>query len=469
MDGGVPQLNATKTQESLNNKKNRRESVVKFAKNTSGVAQPCDTGNGHVRMGNWTKRMSQDKNKTYYTPSTGVIVVVGKKLQELRDKGDLLIAATKYDCICWIAAIYNSITYKSFDRKSIVQSFQIPGWVCNKQIGVDLEAVYNTFKGLRTIEMREKWDQDLPRLIKDVLEHGRVLESTFDELEYPVDTDSNGKEYPLSTALYTQHSRQRCTVMTHDKNCEGFRLAEEGNIESRESAEVAIANEQNWRSYILEKNAIVEQLVQDNLESVDGVDSFTGLIGEYTTEDYVPDEIIKLFEKRGVPTDAFVRARCTTSQHDSSFKAPKNKGKAEKVIEYLQKKRDNPHIELTPEYDCWVLRAAECCRKPVILSETVEASEERTSSDAETEADEQPIAISNPIDIVGNSPLLLEASRCFVGCTMQTEVDAVVRKQIDVAMAKVKSRYEFFKNHDIPNTTELQYHWALGAFEENIR
>jgi hypothetical protein len=256
--------------------------------------------------------------------------------------------------------------------------------------------------------------------------------------------------------------------MTHDKNCEGFRLAEEGNIESRESAEVAIANEQNWRSYILEKNAIVEQLVQDNLESVDGVDSFTGLIGEYTTEDYVPDEIIKLFEKRGVPTDAFVRARCTTSQHDSSFKAPKNKGKAEKVIEYLQKKRDNPHIELTPEYDCWVLRAAECCRKPVILSETVEASEERTSSDAETEADEQPIAISNPIDIVGNSPLLLEASRCFVGCTMQTEVDAVVRKQIDVAMAKVKSRYEFFKNHDTPNTTELQYHWALGAFEENI-
>lgn len=465
MDGGVPQMNATKKQASLNSKKRRNERLVKFSKNTSGVAQPCDTGNGHVRLGVHTKTMGADK--TNYSPSTGVITVVEKKLQELRDSEDLVITSSKNDCIVGIASIYNSIASKSFDRKSIIQSFQVPGWLCSKQQGVDLDVAYNQYKGPRTIELREQWDRDLPVLIQDMLRHGRVLESTFDRLGYPNDMDQSGTEYPLSAAVITQHHRQRCTIMTNEELSEGFRLAEVGNIVSNESAEAAVAGEQNWRTDILEKNAIVEELILDSFGGEEIGDSIVDVIANVTTEDFIPDDMVKLFGRRGVPTDAFVRARCSTSQHDNSFKPPKSKGKADKVIEYLQKKSQNPFMELTADNDCWVLRAVQCCRQPVILSETI-ATEQVDEVAASNETEEQPLNILNPIAIVDNSPLLLEAYECFLGYTLQSDIDADTRKRIVVAVKLIARRFSFYKNHSLPNTREVRSHWTLAAYEENM-
>ena len=57
MDGGVPQLTATKDPANLDRKVARNEDVVKFSKNTSALVLSCDVGNGFVRVGHWAKNI----------------------------------------------------------------------------------------------------------------------------------------------------------------------------------------------------------------------------------------------------------------------------------------------------------------------------------------------------------------------------------------------------------------------------
>ena len=60
LDGGVPQMKATMDPKSLDEKVKRLKIQVKIAKNTSGVFQPCDVGNGHVRLGHWVRQIGPD-------------------------------------------------------------------------------------------------------------------------------------------------------------------------------------------------------------------------------------------------------------------------------------------------------------------------------------------------------------------------------------------------------------------------
>ena len=90
LDGGVPQMKATMDPKSLDEKVKRLKIQVKIAKNTSGVFQPCDVGNGHVCLGHWVRRLGPDD-----VPHLGIVQNATAALQCLRDKGMLVITAEK--------------------------------------------------------------------------------------------------------------------------------------------------------------------------------------------------------------------------------------------------------------------------------------------------------------------------------------------------------------------------------------
>ena len=172
-------------------------------------------------------------------------------------------------------------------------------------MGVDIDVGYNTFRGKRSPEMTAKWDSHLPILIKDVLSHGRVLEETFDRLGYEIDKDLNGNEYPLSTAVFTQHQRQRATDMTHQVNLEGFRQLELVKIVGKESDTAAIAVEKRWREEQLLDNKKVEVEIYKYLNRDLEKDEL------FTDDDPLPTEVLA---KQGIKLNAFVRVGRMTHQ-----------------------------------------------------------------------------------------------------------------------------------------------------------
>ena len=87
-------MKATKDIRSLEEKKRRNEMQVKIAKNTSGVFQPCDVGNGHVRLGHWVQEIGPDD-----VANLGVLENATATIQLLRQEGKLNITTEKAQLI----------------------------------------------------------------------------------------------------------------------------------------------------------------------------------------------------------------------------------------------------------------------------------------------------------------------------------------------------------------------------------
>jgi len=240
-------------------------------------------------------------------------------IEEQRDLGNLVITSEKRDYIVELTSKYPTICGKSFDEHKMINSFQDPGWVDSNQQGVDIDQMYLSYKGKRTPEMTEKWDRDMPEFIKDMLEHGRVREETFDLLGYPVDTDACGNEYPLSQNIVTQPSRQRFIIMNNEKMKDAFRRAEAAKFVGRELSTADTAEEVRWRNDVLEKNETVERAIHKFFKR--DLNSSSEL---FVTDEAVP---ISVLAKRGMPIESFIRARKMTSRNDKSFVPPKAKGK----------------------------------------------------------------------------------------------------------------------------------------------
>ena len=257
LDGGVPQMKATMDMDSLNTKVQRNELQAKICKNTSGVFQPNDVGNGHVREGHWFRVLGPND-----MPHINLTQKVTAALYHLRDKGEINLSAEKLtnviNCISRVPTVIN----KSYDERSIIQAFVRPGWIGEGGQGVDVLKMFQSYKAKLTQEMKDKWIQDLPSLIKEMIQLGRIREETFDSLGYPVDTDKTGKAHNLpEDAITTQHHRQRFTMMTHPKLLGLFRQATTSAIAVEVLNRAALAEEEQWLLEQLEVNTKFEQML----------------------------------------------------------------------------------------------------------------------------------------------------------------------------------------------------------------
>ena len=87
-DGGITQLNATVHEDAFQGMAARNETCAKLAKNTSGVFQPCDTGEGHSGQRSALNKLSKEPE-----PTLGICVHFDKQVQGIRDLGQLNIDA----------------------------------------------------------------------------------------------------------------------------------------------------------------------------------------------------------------------------------------------------------------------------------------------------------------------------------------------------------------------------------------
>ena len=80
----------------------------------------------------------------------------------LRNIGDLVVTAEKMGMMSNAVSRYLSICRLSYSKKSINKSFVKPGIIDENRQGVDIIAMFNTYKGERTIEKSKKWLKDIP-------------------------------------------------------------------------------------------------------------------------------------------------------------------------------------------------------------------------------------------------------------------------------------------------------------------
>ena len=205
-DGGVPQLKAMQDEQYLKKKVQRKEELMKIARNTSGVAQACDTGVGHKLFKHHMHNLS-DKD----TPCVNMISPLAESLQALRDEGKLIVSANKTKLMIRSVIRMPTVLQKSFSSRGIFESFVIPGFVDQGRQGPDIDKLFHTYKKQFTVAQREKWERDLTNtLIASLAKQGCLKEKELADLGYGVDTDGSGIEHLLpEDAFTTQHHRQR--------------------------------------------------------------------------------------------------------------------------------------------------------------------------------------------------------------------------------------------------------------------
>lgn len=220
------------------------------------MIQANDVGTGHLRQRNHTKNMKQK-----YLPHIGLTDTVTQMLQAERNAKNLVVSAPKMKLMINAITHYANFCQKSFNESSIVESFVKPGLLDETLQGPDVLKMFGTYKGERPTDMTQKWIKDLPTFIKDVAQFGYVKEETFDRLEYPIDMDLQGNEYPLPTNVATQHHMQRSTILNHEHLMEAFRQASVSRIVSQESSASDLAREQRWRNEQLQGSAKIESIL----------------------------------------------------------------------------------------------------------------------------------------------------------------------------------------------------------------
>eukprot|EP00956_Cyclotella_meneghiniana_P006789 scaffold9090_cov76-Cyclotella_meneghiniana.AAC.3 len=179
----------------------------KYAKNTSTIVQPSD----HI-------------------PHHGLQERANKMFMRLRNIGDLVVTAEKMGMMSNAVSRYLSICRLSYSKKSINKSFVKPGIIDENRQGVDIIAMFNTYKA------------------RDFLQHGRVLESTFAALGYPEDIDTNGNVHILpEAAIATQTHCQRFRHLNHTEMIPLIARASTSTeiIAAQEATDESIAQEEN--------------------------------------------------------------------------------------------------------------------------------------------------------------------------------------------------------------------------------
>ena len=86
------------------------------------------------------------------------------------DLGQLNFTSSKWEEIRDMVVRAPSAIRLSYAEKKIKKSFTRPGWSDEEtQQGPDLLMLFKTLKRARTSDERERWERDLPRLVKEIL------------------------------------------------------------------------------------------------------------------------------------------------------------------------------------------------------------------------------------------------------------------------------------------------------------
>ena len=140
-DGGMAQMKAIQGPVSLNDKRAKNIEQLKYAKQTSGVIQPADTGNLHVRERHHAKHISIDD-----IPTIDLINPLAEQLQQLRDLDHWIVSAKTIEHLINTAIRPLTILLKSSDRKCNQQAFYIPGIIDKGRQGPDVDMLMKTCK-----------------------------------------------------------------------------------------------------------------------------------------------------------------------------------------------------------------------------------------------------------------------------------------------------------------------------------
>ena len=99
-----------------------------------------------------------------------------------------------------------SVIRIAYTKRKVIESFVRPGWTNKKTLQrPDIIKLFSTLKRDWSSDERDKWECDIPGMIKDFANFGDVSENKFDTLEYGIDTDWNGNEHRLGSNIATQH------------------------------------------------------------------------------------------------------------------------------------------------------------------------------------------------------------------------------------------------------------------------
>jgi hypothetical protein len=300
-----------------------------------------------------------------------------------------------------------------------------------------------------------------------------IREETFDELEYPVDADDAGNQYPLPSNMQTQTHRQRAMLLNHTANADAFRRAAEVKNACAESRQTKRAEELRWRETELANN----QLCEGSIHRYFGRDpnSSRDLFQQDETPVHMP-------MPPGCQVRAFVKVRCMTSRNDPNFIEPTKVGTVAAFLVYLKKLSANPIIQPTSDERTWIYLLLTCFKLPVIMSadedalppiEPVQVDEEVTSALSRTRVVSPVVGLIDDQErfrILDNPALVELAGRQFnCGSAVNTIVSIGVRRRTNILFPKAVQRFNDFRKIHLPQTNEFQYHWVMMALKDNLR
>ena len=239
---------------------------------------------------------------------------------------------------------------------------------------------------------------DLPHFSNMFIEKGRVLEDDFDARGYPMDTDSDGVEHPLSQAWVRQHERQRMTIMTNTALIEDFASlsalthANNASISAQEQQRLATVEEARWRQEILTKNDEYESLLHTNTKRA--ADSDRSLLSndlqaiEIGGAARSPDSVLAFLARKQGKSKPFVQARRMSSKGDANFSTPSHVGKiAGLKLHYPQIMDGTITVnDLDTKDQTWILLAALKYTQPITVQrmELPSEGDETGSGDSES-------------------------------------------------------------------------------------
>ncbi|CAB9518460.1 hypothetical protein SEMRO_936_G222121.1 [Seminavis robusta] len=189
-----------------------------------------------------------------------------------------------------------------------------------------------------------------PRLVTEVIDHGHVGETVFDELDFPMDLDSLGQEIPKHQGI-SQEFRQRAKCLDHDHQVQ-LRAAK-----------------------ILQANAKQDNLYQKECKR------YTDLVDTNEACEKKLNEALQL-AKLNMPHatlalfDGPTKAELQAFVHVRSFPTVnKTKDWPSELAAGWPPKKGKSTDPIVPESDkCLVLLAYECRTKPIIIEKPKEKS-----------------------------------------------------------------------------------------------
>lgn len=153
-DGGMTQLQAYLTKESLEDLDERNILYAKLCRNTSGVFQPADTGDGHMLMRGNVRKLSRQP-----IPSLNCGDGFDRAMAIITDKGLVdFDSATLSEIRALVVRTPKAIAM-SYSESSVMRSFTRPGWRDEETMqGPDTIRMFGSLKRAYTVEERQKWE-----------------------------------------------------------------------------------------------------------------------------------------------------------------------------------------------------------------------------------------------------------------------------------------------------------------------